>query len=327
MFEPIASTNTRDSIVESHDAPISAISATSAPLGTPVAAPVQAQMQAPPSAPRSPSQFMYTSATSTWAAANNPAAHAVHVEQPTRPTSQENEETTNSSAHDYEQPVPMVGTSVFNSNGNDDNTPQRQQGKRKRTSCADCHKRKLKCDREYPACGRCRKRGVPCYYDEWSTLTIASSKPSSHRVRPDTPPKPTTHVQSPARPLYGPLTGQPQANGGRDQRVADDHRASTVYGTHGVPYSDVMREQLFTDPVRRESEVERPAQRQRIETPGTISQGAMRTALRKEAEMASFQSKPGKAFETQFNGPTNPFHSLMTVSCDFLNSKLARALT
>ena len=258
---------------------------------------------------------MYTSATSTWAAANNPAAH---VEQPTRPQSAENEEATNSSTHEYEQPVTIVGTSVFNSNGNDDSTPQRQQGKRKRTSCADCHKRKLKCDREYPACGRCRKRGVPCYYDEWSASAGAYSKSASHRVREDTPPKAISHIQSPARPLYGPLTGQPQANGGkdRDHRVADDHRASTVYGAHGGSYTEVVREQLFTDSLRREPEFERPAQRLRTDVPGSISQGTMRTALRKEAEMASFQSKPGKAFETQFNGPTNPFHSLMTVSRD-----------
>lgn len=291
---------------------MSAVPAASVPLATPVSAPAQVQMQVP-NAPRSPSQFMYTTTSSTWAAANNPTAQA---EQPTRAPSLENEEVTNSTTHDYEQPVSIVGTSVFNSNSNDDNTPQRQQGKRKRTSCADCHKRKLKCDREYPACGRCRKRGVPCYYDEWSTMTVASSKPTTHRARPDTPPKASANMPSPARPLYGPLTGQPQANssGHRDHRVVDEHRASIVYGTHGVPYSEVVREQLFADAPRRESDFERPAQRQRLEKSSSISQGTIRTAFRREAEIASCCNKPGKAFETQFNGPTNPFHSLMTVS-------------
>lgn len=34
-------------------------------------------------------------------------------------------------------------------------------------SCYDCRRRKLRCDREYPACGRCRKGGHPdtCSYD------------------------------------------------------------------------------------------------------------------------------------------------------------------
>jgi hypothetical protein len=42
--------------------------------------------------------------------------------------------------------------------------------KRKRTplSCFDCRRRKLKCDREYPSCSRCRKAGLAssCSYDE-----------------------------------------------------------------------------------------------------------------------------------------------------------------
>ena len=34
-------------------------------------------------------------------------------------------------------------------------------------SCVDCRKRKLKCDREYPSCGRCRESRYPdrCTYD------------------------------------------------------------------------------------------------------------------------------------------------------------------
>ncbi|PWY78371.1 hypothetical protein BO70DRAFT_388176 [Aspergillus heteromorphus CBS 117.55] len=48
-------------------------------------------------------------------------------------------------------------------------TPQYYK-KRKRISlsCFDCRRRKLKCDREFPACGRCRRAGQAetCYYDD-----------------------------------------------------------------------------------------------------------------------------------------------------------------
>ena len=46
---------------------------------------------------------------------------------------------------------------------------QRTPAKRRRIalSCIDCRKRKLKCDREYPSCGRCRENGhsARCTYD------------------------------------------------------------------------------------------------------------------------------------------------------------------
>ena len=39
--------------------------------------------------------------------------------------------------------------------------------RRKALSCYDCRRRKLKCDREYPSCGRCRKAGQAdsCFYE------------------------------------------------------------------------------------------------------------------------------------------------------------------
>lgn len=39
--------------------------------------------------------------------------------------------------------------------------------KRKVLSCYDCRRRKMRCDRESPSCGRCRKAGLAdtCFYD------------------------------------------------------------------------------------------------------------------------------------------------------------------
>ncbi|PYI14164.1 hypothetical protein BO99DRAFT_395230 [Aspergillus violaceofuscus CBS 115571] len=44
--------------------------------------------------------------------------------------------------------------------------------RRKALSCYDCRRRKLKCDRELPACGRCRKGGIAesCSYNEFPFL-------------------------------------------------------------------------------------------------------------------------------------------------------------
>jgi hypothetical protein len=191
--------------------------------------------------------------------------------------------------------------------GSNDDTPQRQQGKRKRTSCSDCHKRKLKCDREYPACGRCRKRGVPCYYDEWSTLTVdAPPRAVQARIRKMTPPKPMSSAPSTHRPLYGPLTGQPQ----KDGRIATGLTTQSLYS---APYQEVVEQQPWQ--VRRESDFEKPVQRQRPgEYPIGLAPGTLRAEFRKQEELAAVRTKPGRAFETQFNGPTNPYNSLVTVS-------------
>ena len=45
--------------------------------------------------------------------------------------------------------------------------------RRKALSCFICRSRKLKCDREYPACGRCRNAGQPqsCVYDSGPSET------------------------------------------------------------------------------------------------------------------------------------------------------------
>ncbi|KAF2091738.1 hypothetical protein K490DRAFT_61166 [Saccharata proteae CBS 121410] len=54
--------------------------------------------------------------------------------------------------------------------GDAHNEPRKR--RRKALSCYDCRRRKLRCDREYPACTRCRKGGHPetCSYDARADL-------------------------------------------------------------------------------------------------------------------------------------------------------------
>lgn len=67
---------------------------------------------------------------------------------------------------------------------------QRPRKRRRRTmACLQCRSRKLKCDREYPTCGRCMKSKTPtkCTYEDgflWQQpATIASSAFSERAER------------------------------------------------------------------------------------------------------------------------------------------------
>ena len=59
-----------------------------------------------------------------------------------------------------QNPVPRRSRTPDNSHSGD------RKRRRKTLSCYDCRRRKLRCDREYPSCGRCRKAGQPdsCSY-------------------------------------------------------------------------------------------------------------------------------------------------------------------
>ena len=63
----------------------------------------------------------------------------------------------------------MLATQVSRrrSNSVEDTKGSERKRRRKALSCFICRSRKLKCDREYPACGRCRNAGQPqsCVYE------------------------------------------------------------------------------------------------------------------------------------------------------------------
>lgn len=85
--------------------------------------------------------------------------------------------------------------------------PHEIKRKRKALSCYDCRRRKLRCDREYPSCSRCRKAGHAnsCSYDERPLQfeQAESGAPSSLKQSITTPQalsdwsssKPVSHVR------------------------------------------------------------------------------------------------------------------------------------
>lgn len=79
---------------------------------------------------------------------------------------------------------------------NTNNTPSetRPRKRRRRTvACTQCRTRKLKCDREYPACSRCLKSGIPdrCRYEDsfvWQQPNTVTASTGSGTASTTTPP-------------------------------------------------------------------------------------------------------------------------------------------
>lgn len=91
---------------------------------------------------------------------------------------------------------------------------QRVRKRRRRTmACTQCRSRKIRCDREYPICGRCQKSKTPanCTYEDgyvWqmpNTVSVSSSAlPDRGSTGPNTPPDSALtnhHQQRPRQPL------------------------------------------------------------------------------------------------------------------------------
>ncbi|KAJ5692465.1 hypothetical protein N7462_001888 [Penicillium macrosclerotiorum] len=83
---------------------------------------------------------------------------------------------------------------------------ERPRKRRRRTmACTQCRSRKLRCDREYPACGRCVKSRTPtkCTYEDgflWqqpTTVTAAAFAPGRGSTMPPGTDKPSTIQPSP----------------------------------------------------------------------------------------------------------------------------------
>ncbi|KAL1962559.1 hypothetical protein VTN77DRAFT_9434 [Rasamsonia byssochlamydoides] len=55
--------------------------------------------------------------------------------------------------------------------------PPRLNHKKSRTGCQLCRLRRVKCDEVHPVCGHCRRHNVPCDYDRFRPVQIASSQP------------------------------------------------------------------------------------------------------------------------------------------------------
>ncbi|KAF2239068.1 hypothetical protein EV356DRAFT_161994 [Viridothelium virens] len=114
--------------------------------------------------------------------------------------------------------------------------------KRKAFSCYDCRRRKLKCDREHPACSRCRKAGHAdtCRYGSGSNDEDEEDDNDNENEEQTVTPG-TAQIHS-ARASLAPKTGKPILNGtsdrsnGQTKRIAQlEHRLAMLEGKSTAP--------------------------------------------------------------------------------------------
>jgi hypothetical protein len=80
------------------------------------------------------------------------------------------------------------------SNTNSPSETRPRKRRRRTVACTQCRTRKLKCDREYPACSRCLKSGIPdrCKYEDsfvWQQPnTVTASTATATATTTTTPP-------------------------------------------------------------------------------------------------------------------------------------------
>ncbi|KAF9892968.1 hypothetical protein FE257_000560 [Aspergillus nanangensis] len=112
--------------------------------------------------------------------------------------------------------------------------PRIRKRRRRTVACTQCRSRKLRCDREYPSCGRCQKSKTPtrCTYEDgflWQQPNTVVSPAFSERGS-------TTMVQLPAHPTpdsalsSAPTRPQPSATGMMRREEKRDHFMETVLG-------------------------------------------------------------------------------------------------
>ena len=91
--------------------------------------------------------------------------------------------------------------------------PHVRKRKRKALSCVDCKRRKLKCDRMYPACGRCIKGGYAhsCQYTSLDGVTVADDQDHSDDEE-EVEEQPAIQTRSQASPERSEKTSSVPAN-------------------------------------------------------------------------------------------------------------------
>lgn len=162
-------------------------------------------------------------------------------------------------------------------------SPKGSRGKRITLSCHVCRRRKLRCDRAYPSCSRCRKTGQAssCTYDERSF----QSRNTESRI--------------PSPPKQGISAPQPSTDGSTSNPVASVRQTSGIENTLSSLKANQTSgtwQLIGGAPVARESK-ERPVIH--VDTEASLASPCESSPT----ETAIFR---GANFKTQYYGGTNP---------------------
>ena len=193
--------------------------------------------------------------------------------------------------------------------GPHEDQPDRKR-RRKALSCIDCKRRKLKCDRVFPSCGRCARAGLAnrCSYTSYSTEGLDSDNRETtneqYREFPGFMPKATSPHPPPERSNQSSAknlqTADDFLNKLRTQedriRQLEDKLASVDRGQGLLP---LYRNELFD----------------RSHDQSSSYSGLLRGIITKRnvsgtdgdlSDRADTMVFRGKGFKTQFYGPSNP---------------------
>ena len=188
--------------------------------------------------------------------------------------------------------------------------------KRKALSCIDCKRRKLKCDRIYPACGRCVKGGYPqsCQYTSRDGVATADDQDQSDdEEEHEEPSTAQTKVQE-------------QVETGRKAMKSDDHpidpRVTALLRSQEETISQLQNrivglERLVNTQHQIPTKFDSPLQT--INAPQLWIDSPAKSKGSRDQELMLFR---GKGFKTQFYGQTFTGSIIRDVSLLYLSFSL-----
>lgn len=194
-------------------------------------------------------------------------------------------------------PAPSIQSHSPRENGSpDDASTNDLKRRRKVLSCFTCRSRKLRCDREYPSCARCRNSGCAnsCTYD--------------------TPPEPSSRTYERPYPQGETQRNLARALAAAGPRQEDSLRTSTSGMLPGIAQAASQRR--FRKSEGRLATREVGSQEARLARLERAASTAANDLGPPEKELPGRETSllKGKGFKTQFYGATCPMSILAQVS-------------
>lgn len=182
--------------------------------------------------------------------------------------------------------------------------------KRRRTalSCVHCRRRKLRCDREYPSCGRCRRGGhsESCTYAEGRLeISTGEGEPKSARDVDDDRPRASNPVS---------IGSTTTVAGNAPVQLPENIAVRLAMQDERIALLESRLARYETAPAPRRGE-SGTLDRNRIEMSSVCTD--VRVAERKGQKKIDQMFFKGKGFKTSFYGPSMPTSLLGQVRLDF----------
>ena len=188
-------------------------------------------------------------------------------------------------------------------------------------SCLDCRRRKLKCDRTFPACSRCLKAGHSniCVYDS-EAIESTFSQPAGGRTR-GTPPG-SDHAWARAEPRL-PSVARSFAADGEDDSLLKQQAPEDAFGRLHAQEERIRQLENRIIGLERAAYGGGRAQWQKsIASPELAKCDSKNVSEQRDAAMRETMIFRGKSFRTQFYGASHHTSYLSHVCYPFIRSSI-----